>query len=80
MSPQTLIADDVLLQKKSNREVLESLAVRTARVRAFMEFFKPGLVYDLVPIQDVYGPTAVDPNIQALVVSKETLSGASSST
>lgn len=44
-----------------------------------MEFFKPGLVYDIVPIQDVYGPTAVDPNIQALVVSKETLSGASAS-
>ena len=45
-----------------------------------MEFFKPGLVYDIVPIDDVYGPTAVDPNIQALVVSRETLAGASAST
>jgi pantetheine-phosphate adenylyltransferase len=40
-----------------------------------MELFKPRLVYDIVPIHDVYGPTATDPNIQALVVSKETASG-----
>jgi len=41
-----------------------------------LELFKPGLEYDIVPIKDVYGPTAWDPNIQALVVSKETLKGA----
>jgi pantetheine-phosphate adenylyltransferase len=40
-----------------------------------MELFKPSLVYDIVPINDVYGPTATDANIQALVVSKETASG-----
>jgi pantetheine-phosphate adenylyltransferase len=40
-----------------------------------MELFKPSLDYDIVPIHDVYGPTATDPNIQALVVSKETASG-----
>ncbi|THH07294.1 hypothetical protein EW145_g3475 [Phellinidium pouzarii] len=71
------VTDDKLLQKKSNKEVLESLAVRIERVYHFMEFFNPGLIYDIVPIDDVYGPTAVDPNIQALVVSKETLGGAS---
>ncbi|OCH93432.1 Nucleotidylyl transferase [Obba rivulosa] len=72
------ITDDPLLVKKVNREVLEKLPVRTARTRAFLELFKPGLEYDIVPISDVYGPTAWDPNIQALVVSKETLSGAAS--
>jgi len=40
-----------------------------------MELIKPSLVYDIVPLHDVYGPTATDPNIQALVVSKETASG-----
>jgi pantetheine-phosphate adenylyltransferase len=40
-----------------------------------MELFKPSLVYYIVPINDIYGPTATDPNIQALVVSKETVSG-----
>ncbi|KAI5124568.1 hypothetical protein M0805_003088 [Coniferiporia weirii] len=71
------VTDDKLLQKKSNKEVLEVLDIRIRRVREFMEFFKPGLFYDVVTIEDVYGPTAVDPNIQALVVSKETLAGAS---
>jgi phosphopantetheine adenylyltransferase len=45
-----------------------------------MELFKPSLVYDIVPINDVYGPTATDPNIQALVVSRETASGGKAGT
>ncbi|KAH9901542.1 Nucleotidylyl transferase [Cubamyces lactineus] len=70
------ITDDALLGKKEYKEVLESLSVRTARTRAFLELFRPGIVHDLVPISDVYGPTGWDANIQALVVSKETLPGA----
>ena len=65
--------------KKANKHVLESLTRRIYCVRSFLTLFKPGLEYDIVPIQDVYGPTAVDPNIQALVVSKETLSGGAAS-
>ncbi|CCM06878.1 uncharacterized protein FIBRA_09186 [Fibroporia radiculosa] len=72
------ITDDVLLKNKANKEVLEDLPARTARTRAFLERFKPGLFHDIVPITDVYGPTAWDPDVQALVVSKETLPGASS--
>ena len=59
---------------------MEPLDVRIERTRKFLEFFRPGLVYDFVPIDDVYGPTAVDANIHALVVSKETLGGAAAST
>jgi phosphopantetheine adenylyltransferase len=40
---------------------------------------RPGLILDLVPISDVAGPTGWDANIQALVVSKETLSGGAAS-
>jgi len=58
---------------------MEDISQRSDRVRRFLNFFKPGLVYDVVPIDDVYGPTAWDPNIQALVVSKETLNGAAES-
>jgi len=58
---------------------MEDISQRSDRVRGFLNFFKPGLVYDVVPIDDVYGPTAWDPNIQALVVSKETLNGATES-
>jgi len=69
------VTDDALLVKKENRHVLENLPERMGGVRRFMELFKPSLVYEVVPINDVYGPTATDPNIQALVVSKETASG-----
>jgi pantetheine-phosphate adenylyltransferase len=48
-------------------------------VREFLQLFRPQIEHDVVPISDVYGPTAVDSNIQALVVSKETLSGAEAS-
>jgi pantetheine-phosphate adenylyltransferase len=67
--------DDALLTKKDNWDVLENLPARIQGVRSFMELFKPSLVYYIVPINDIYGPTATDPNIQALVVSKETVSG-----
>jgi len=69
------VTDDNLLVNKANKHLLEPLTRRIGRVRSFLTLFKPSLEYDIVPIQDVYGPTAVDPNIQGLVVSKETLSG-----
>jgi len=72
------VTDDALLTKKSNKEVLEDLPTRISKVTSFLSLFRPGLIYDVVPIHDVYGPTGWDPNIQALVVSKETLSGAAS--
>ncbi|ESK89842.1 pantetheine-phosphate adenylyltransferase [Moniliophthora roreri MCA 2997] len=66
-----------LLRNKINADFLESLETRIANVRQFSELFWPGLEsYDVVPIEDVYGPTGWDTDIQALVVSKETLKGA----
>lgn len=71
--------DDALLQNKSNKHVLEKLSTRIQKVRDFLTFFKPEITPEIVPITDVYGPTGWDPNIQALVVSKETLSGGDAS-
>ncbi|PPQ91402.1 hypothetical protein CVT25_014290 [Psilocybe cyanescens] len=70
------ITEDALLKNKANRHILENLDVRTEKVRQFLHFFKPEITPDIVPIHDVYGPTGWDPDIQALVVSKETLNGA----
>ncbi|KAJ7343337.1 hypothetical protein DFH08DRAFT_1081529 [Mycena albidolilacea] len=70
------VTDDALLIRKTYAAVLEPLPTRIAAVRAFLARFKPGLEVDAVPISDVYGPTGWDPNIQALVVSKETADGA----
>ncbi|EJD44148.1 Nucleotidylyl transferase [Auricularia subglabra TFB-10046 SS5] len=72
------VTDDVLLVRKKNRHVLEPLGLRIARTRGFLELIKPGLELDIVPIQDVYGPTGWEADIQALVVSRETLPGAAS--
>ena len=74
------VSDDSLLRKKLWKEVLEPFSVRTDRTRTFLELFKPGIEYFCTPLNDVCGPTGYDPNVQALVVSKETLSGAESST
>ncbi|QRW27688.1 cytidylyltransferase domain-containing protein [Rhizoctonia solani] len=65
--------DDALLTKKANKRYIQSISERTASVRSFVRMFKPSIECDAVPIQDVYGPTGWDPNIQALVVSRETL-------
>lgn len=75
----TKIIDDVLLANKSNKEVLEDFPTRAAKVTSFLSLFRPGIIYDVVPIVDVYGPTAWEPNIQALVVSRETMSGSAAS-
>lgn len=72
-------SDDVLLKNKSHQHVLEDFSVRSEKVRNFLTLFKPEILPDIVPIHDVYGPTAWDPDIQALIVSKETLSGADAS-
>jgi len=72
------VTDDSLLVKKANQRYIQPISSRIASVRSFVRMFKPCIECEVVPIQDVYGPTGWDPNIQALVVSRETLSGASS--
>ncbi|KAF9227846.1 Nucleotidylyl transferase [Gyrodon lividus] len=67
---------DLLLKNKSNAHLLEPLQTRTEKTRFFLQLFRADLDYDLVNIKDVYGPTGTDPDIQALVVSRETLAGA----
>ncbi|KIY71202.1 Nucleotidylyl transferase [Cylindrobasidium torrendii FP15055 ss-10] len=69
------VTDTALLKNKAFKDELEDIETRQSRVRKFVERFVPGLEYDIGVISDVYGPTGSDPNIQALVVSHETISG-----
>ena len=73
-----LTADDALLKNKKFAEVLESISIRTEKVRKFLTLIARNLELELVPIQDVYGPTAYDPKISGLVISEETRAGAQS--
>ena len=77
---KTACIDDALLGNKKFKHVMESIDDRIRHVREFMTLFKSSLEYYIVPITDVYGPTAHDPDVQALVVSHETLSGGAAST
>ncbi|KAG0239417.1 hypothetical protein BGW41_007681 [Actinomortierella wolfii] len=69
------VTDDSMLATKKYKEFLESLDTRIASVSRFLNTFKRGLRYEVVPISDIYGPTITDDNLQALMVSKETLKG-----
>jgi len=75
---KVLIVDDALLKNKKFPHLLESISFRTQTVRAFLTLISRHLELDLVPIRDVYGPTAYDPEISALVISEETRAGAES--
>lgn len=69
-------SDEALLKKKQHRDLLQPLALRTKLVHRFLSFLSPSLNLSLPPLQDVFGPTATDRDIKALVVSRETLPGA----
>lgn len=69
---------DRLLATKNHAEVLEGLDTRLGAATAFLRRCggeARGIVLDVVEIQDALGPTAWDPEISLLVVSKETLGG-----
>ncbi|RHZ80613.1 hypothetical protein Glove_134g207 [Diversispora epigaea] len=70
------VTGDSMLANKKYKEFLEPIETRIAKTNHFLNTINRVLIYEVVPIYDVYGPTVTDPNIQALVVSKETISGA----
>ncbi|CCG81750.1 Uncharacterized protein C1F12.08 [Taphrina deformans PYCC 5710] len=69
------ITGDALLVNKKHKEVMENIVVRTQHVDEFYHRLKRGITYELVPIEDVAGPTGTDPTIQALIASRETEAG-----
>ncbi|ORY06735.1 Nucleotidylyl transferase [Basidiobolus meristosporus CBS 931.73] len=65
-----------MLVKKKHAHMIEPLETRMEKTLKFLRRIKPSIAYEVVPIHDTCGPTNKDPNIQAIVVSKETLPGA----
>lgn len=66
---------DSLLSSKNNADLVQPLHQRITIVRAFLLRCDTSVELDVVEIQDPFGPTAWDPDIQCLVVSRETMSG-----
>ena len=51
---------------------MESLAIRELSVKEFCKLFCPSLVIHTETIDDIYGPSIVQPNLNAIIVSSET--------
>lgn len=69
-----LTAERLLVNKKFKSQ-LQTYETRKSHVMAFITKVDPSVTIEILPINDVCGPTGHEPNIQALVVSKETQAG-----
>uniref|UniRef100_A0A1B6MQ73 Bifunctional coenzyme A synthase n=1 Tax=Graphocephala atropunctata TaxID=36148 RepID=A0A1B6MQ73_9HEMI len=69
------VTDTQMLKSKKLWELVEPCDLRMKKVRDFLEEVEPSLEYDIVPINDIFGPTKDDPTFQMIVVSSETRGG-----
>lgn len=70
------ITGDAMLSKKKNAAKIAKFPARKESVESFLSILKPSLCVHVAELQDPFGPAIVDPTIDAIVVSSETISGA----
>lgn len=56
-------------------ELIEPCTKRISRIKEFLEDIDSSITYEVVPINDMYGPTKEDPTLEMIVVSQETKRG-----
>ncbi|XP_034715441.1 bifunctional coenzyme A synthase isoform X1 [Etheostoma cragini] len=61
--------------EKVLKELVEPYSLRTQRLQEFVEDIKPSLQVEIVPLDDPYGVSVVDPLLECIVVSEETRKG-----
>lgn len=66
---------ELSLLEKCLWELMEPLEVRKRAVNEFVNDISQGVRCELHPITDPFGPSIVDPDLGAIVVSSETISG-----
>ncbi|XP_047533550.1 bifunctional coenzyme A synthase isoform X1 [Vanessa atalanta] len=70
------VTDVNMIQSKILWELIEPVEQRIKAVLDFLTDVNPELEYNVLPIQDLYGPTKHDARLQLIVVSEETIRGA----
>lgn len=65
-----------MLVRKKHRELIASTEQRIQNVLECLRVFRQDIEYDVMPMSDAFGPTITEEQIEALVVSAETIAGA----
>lgn len=73
------VSEAHLLQSKQYMSQIQHFSKRKERILNFVQRFRNTLQVDVFPLVDVYGPTITMPEIECIVVSKETRKGAEES-
>ncbi|KAJ0016067.1 hypothetical protein NQD34_014357 [Periophthalmus magnuspinnatus] len=69
------VCDQAMLKKKVLKELIEPYSVRVQKLQEFLRDVKPSLEVEIVPLNDPFGVSVVDPLLECIVVSEETRKG-----
>lgn len=69
------VTDDNMIKKKILSELVRPTSNRIELVKDFLQDIDPRVELIIPPIPDPFGPSVVDPNLECIVVSEETVKG-----
>lgn len=70
------VTDSNMITNKILWELIAPVEERVSKVHSYLQSINPDLIYQVVPINDVFGPTVTDEDLECIVVSRETIKGA----